>query len=126
MCSSDLSEHYGRTTESIVIRGNNVSNSYQANIMMGGYDAKRGKSVGITVENNTLANGRDGEIIIQYNANGVQIKGNQFRARGINIFVRGSNNANILVQGNQYSPKPSLANDLALKDGRFRQIQDQK
>ena len=119
------SEHAGQTTSGIVVRDNDLSNSFQGNLMMGGYDRGRGRADNILIEGNKLANGRDGELIIQHNTNGISIKGNSFRARagGYNIYVRGSNNKNPLVQGNSYAHK-GPSNDWARKDGSFTMLNE--
>lgn len=119
------SEHGGTSTQGIVVKNNDLSNSYQGNLMMGGYDAGRGRADNITIEGNKLRNGRDGELIIQHNTNGISIKGNTFRARagGYNIYVRGSNNKNPLVEGNSYAHR-GPANDRARKDGSFTMLNE--
>lgn len=119
------SEHPGQTTSGIVVRNNSLSNSYQGNLMMGGYDAGRGRADNISIEGNQLANGRDGELIIQHNTNGISIRGNSFRARpgAYNIHVRGGGNKNPLVDGNSYAHK-GPANDWARKDGTFTMLHE--
>ena len=119
------SEHAGTSTSGIIVKNNDLSNSYQGNLMMGGYDRGRGRADNISIEGNKLANGRDGELIIQHNTNGISIKGNSFRAKGggYNIYVRGSNNNNPLVEGNTYASK-GPSNDRARKDGSFTMLNE--
>jgi nitrous oxidase accessory protein NosD len=118
------SEHAGKTTEGIVAKNNTLSNSYQGNIMVGGYAANKGISRNILIEGNTLTNGRDGEIVLQHNNNGITIKGNTFRASKINIVATGSRNVNILVQGNSYARKPGRG-DLGAKDGQMNMLHEE-
>lgn len=98
------SEHGGKTTSGIVVRNNVISGSVQGNIMMGGYDANRGNARDITVVNNTLYKGGDGEVIVQYNSSAVVVRNNVFFAKSGNAYVAatGSNNSNITVDTNLY------------------------
>lgn len=115
------SEKGGKTTRGVIVRGNTLSNSYQGNLMVGGYAASKGRAAGIEVEGNTFTTTKgSGEIILQHNVNGIVIRGNKFgaRAKGRNIASTGSNNCNILIEGNQYSVKPR-SGDLAAKEGQM-------
>lgn len=98
------SEHKGENTENIIVRNNFVADSYQGNITMGGYDSNRGNAVNIQVYNNTTYNGRDGEILVQYNTSNVTIKNNIFYGKsGVEYLNNiGSNNTNFSVTNNIY------------------------
>ena len=98
------SEHGGKTTSGITVRSNFVSRSYQGNIMSGGYAANRGNAADIFIVNNTLFHGADGEIVLQYNCNGITIKNNICVANPGTGYLSnsGSNNTNIVVDNNLY------------------------
>ena len=98
------SEHEGENTENIIVRNNFVSNSYQGNITMGGYDSDKGNAVNIEVYNNTTYNGRDAEILVQYNTSNVTIKNNIFYGKSGTDYLSniGSNNSNFTVSNNIY------------------------
>jgi hypothetical protein len=98
------SEHGGKTTSGITVRSNFVSRSYQGNIMSGGYAANRGNAANIFIVNNTLFHGADGEIVLQYNCNGITIKNNICVANPGTGYLSnsGSNNTNIVVDNNLY------------------------
>jgi len=98
------SEHKGKSTEGITIRNNFISRSYMGNIMAGGYDINKGNAVNCNIYNNTTYQGKDGEIILQYNCNGITIKNNIFvrEAAGDYLVQWGRNNVNITVNNNMY------------------------
>jgi hypothetical protein len=98
------SEHEGENTENIIVRNNFVSNSYQGNITMGGYDSDKGNAVNIQIYNNTTYNGNDAEILVQYNTSDVIIKNNIFYAKSGNDYLSniGSNNSSFTVENNIY------------------------
>ena len=98
------SEHGGKTTAGITVRGNFVSRSYQGNIMIGGYDSNRGNASNIAIVNNTLFHGVGGEVVLQFNCNGISIKNNICVANsGIEyLSASGSNNTAITVDNNLY------------------------
>ena len=98
------SEHEGKNTENIIVRNNFVSNSYQGNITMGGYDANRGNAVNIEVYNNTTYNGNDAEILVQFNTTNVTIKNNIFYAKSGNDYLSniGANNSAFNISNNIY------------------------
>jgi parallel beta-helix repeat protein len=96
------SEHGGKTTSNIIARNNFVSRSYQGNIMSGGYAANRGNAANIVIVNNTLYQGGDGAIVLQFNNSGVAIKNNI--CSGSQYLVEsGSNNTGIVADNNMYS-----------------------
>ncbi len=98
------SEHHNKTTENITIRNNFISNSYQGNIMAGGYDSARGNSKNILIINNTLYNGNNGEIILQYHNTGVLITNNILYSGSGNSYTQqwGTGNDSIYLTGNMY------------------------
>jgi hypothetical protein len=98
------SEHGGKTTSGITVRSNFVSRSFQGNILSGGYDASRGNAANIVIVNNTLYHGADGEVILQYNCNGITIKNNICVANPGTAYLSnsGSNNTNVVVDNNLY------------------------
>lgn len=98
------SEHKEKNTQDIIVRNNFISGSYQANIMAGGYEAKRGNAVNITIVNNTTFEGADGELALQFNCNNIVIKNNIFYAKSNQSYLQnwGSNNLNITVNNNLY------------------------
>jgi hypothetical protein len=98
------SEHGGKTTSGITVRSNFVSRSYQGNIMSGGYAANRGNAANIVIVNNTLYHGQGGELILQYNCNGITIKNNICVANSGTDYLSnsGGNNTNITVDNNLY------------------------
>lgn len=129
------SEHQGKVTQGILAKGNTVSGSFQGNILVGGYEfddrrggagASNGKghARNIIIEGNTLSNGREAEIKLQNNINGVTIKGNSFGASKVNILASGGGNSNILVQGNSYAKRPGRG-DLAARDGQMTMLQEE-
>jgi hypothetical protein len=98
------SEHGGKTTSGITVRSNFVSRSYQGNIMSGGYAANRGNAANIVIVNNTLYHGSGGEVILQFNCNGITIKNNICVANSGTDYLSnsGGNNTNITVDNNLY------------------------
>jgi hypothetical protein len=98
------SEHGGKTTSGIKARSNFVSRSYQGNIMIGGYDSNRGLASNITIVNNTLFHGNDGEVVLQFNCSGISIKNNICVANSGTDYLSasGSNNSSITVDNNLY------------------------
>lgn len=120
------SEHGGKSTAGIIVRNNKLSESHQGNIMMGGYDSRRGRAENILVEGNTLEKGNTAEIILQHYNNGVTIKGNSFRPRPgrKNVVATGGGNKNIVIQGNRYAVKPGPG-DMAQKDGQMTMLHEE-
>jgi hypothetical protein len=98
------SEHGGKSTSGITVRNNFVSRSFQGNILSGGYAASKGNATDILIINNTLFHGKDAELILQYNCNGVTIKNNIFVANASTSYIdnAGSNNSNITIDNNMY------------------------
>lgn len=98
------SEHKGKSTENIVVRNNFISNSYQGNITMGGYNPNKGSAVNIKIYNNTTYYGNDAEVLVQYNTSNVSIKNNIFYAKPGNEYLMnsGANNNDFVVSGNIY------------------------
>jgi len=98
------SEHKGKNTQDITVRNNFISGSFQANIMAGGYEARRGNAVNITIVNNTTFQGVGGELALQFNCNNIVIKNNIFYANSNQSYLQnwGSNNLNITVNNNLY------------------------
>jgi len=98
------SEHKGKSTEGITVRNNFVSRSYMGNILAGGYAGNKGNAVNCNIYNNTTYQGTDGEVILQYNCNGITIKNNIFvrNAAGDYLVEWGKNNVNITVNNNMY------------------------
>lgn len=100
------SERLGKSTEGISVRNNFVSRSVQGNLLTGGYDSKRGNAVNCAFVNNTTYQGVGGEIVLQYNCNGIKIINNILiglsSASDGYIQQWGSNNTNITVSNNLY------------------------
>jgi hypothetical protein len=98
------SEHFGKATSNITVRNNFISRSYQGNILMGGYDANRGNAHNVVVVNNTTSQGANGEIVLQYNCDGITIKNNILYARIAQTYISddGGNNTNVMVANNLY------------------------
>ena len=106
-CDIDVevaSEHGGKTTSNITVRDNFFSRGYQGNILMGGYDATRGNAQNVVVVNNTTCQGTDGEILLQYNCDGITIKNNILYARSGSFYVfnGGGNNTHVTADNNIY------------------------
>lgn len=99
------SEHQGKTTSNVTVQNNFVANSFQGNVMVGGYAANKGNATGITIRSNTLYHGGDGEIVLQYNVNGLTVASNVCVAQPGNGYVveTGAGNANVSLSGNLYS-----------------------
>ena len=98
------SEHKGKNTQDITVRNNFISGSFQADIMAGGYDAKRGNAVNITIVNNTTYQGTGGELALQFNCTDITVKNNIFYAKSNQAYLQnwGSNNLNVTVNNNIY------------------------
>lgn len=100
------SEWPGKNTEAITVRNNFVSRSVQGNLLAGGYDSKRGNAVNCAFVNNTTYQGASGEIVLQYNCNGITIINNILV--GLSsvsdgyIQQWGSNNSNVKLSNNLY------------------------
>ena len=80
------SEHRNKEVSDVIVRGNFVSQSFQAGIMMGGYSAGRGSATRITIENNILtendrARWNMGELAFQWHVSQSKIIGNTFYPR---------------------------------------------
>lgn len=98
------SEWPEKTTSQITVRNNFVSRSFQGNIMCGGYEAGRGNADSIFIINNTLYQGKEGEVILQFNTKNIHIKNNILHAlsNGQYLVNNGSNNNLIAVDNNLY------------------------
>src|SRR6267143_4238146 len=98
------SEHGGKATSNITVRNNFISRGYQGNILMGGYDATRGDAHNVVVVNNTTCQGTYGEIVLQYNCDGITVKNNVLYARSGQPYISngGGNNTNVTVGNNIY------------------------
>ena len=98
------SEHGGKTTSNITVRDNFISRGYQGNVLMGGYAATKGNASNVVVVNNTTCQGTDGEILLQYNCDGITIKNNILYARSGRFYVSngGGNNTHVTVDNNIY------------------------
>ena len=72
--------------------------------MMGGYASSKGNAAQIYVYNNTLFQGGDGEVVLQFNCSGVFVKNNIMYAKSGNGYVvnSGGNNSNVNVDTNIY------------------------
>lgn len=98
------SEHSGKATSDITVRNNFISRGYQGNILMGGYAASRGDARNVVVVNNTTYQGTDGEILLQYNCDGITVKNNILYGRTGRFYISngGGNNSNVTVDNNVY------------------------
>jgi len=98
------SEHFGKATSNITVRNNFISRGYQGNILMGGYAANRGNALNVAVVNNTMYQATSGEIVLQYNCNGITVKNNILYARSGQPYISndGGNNSNVVVANNVY------------------------
>jgi len=70
------SEHVGKAASGITVRNNFVARGYQGNILVGGYASNQGNALDIVVVNNTTCQGANGEIELQYNCDAITIKNN--------------------------------------------------
>jgi hypothetical protein len=97
-------EHGGKATSNITVRNNFISRGYLGNILMGGYAATRGAALNVVVVNNTTCQATSGEIVLQYNCNGITIKNNILYARLGQPYISndGGNNTNVAVRNNIY------------------------
>ena len=98
------SEHGGKATSNITVRNNFISRSYQGNVLMGGYASSKGDATNVVVVHNTTYQGTYGEIVLQYNCDGITIKNNILRARTGQSYISndGGNNTNVRVENNVY------------------------
>ncbi len=108
------SEHRNQEVSDVIVRGNSVSQSFQAGIMMGGYSAGRGSATRITIENNILtendrARWNMGELVFQWHVSQSKIIGNTFYPRvqyDAACYISRSSKAvettNIVFDGNTY------------------------
>ena len=99
------SEHRGKATSNITVRGNLIYRSFQAGIALGGYDKKRGATTGCKIVNNTLfENGEIGQIYIQYDTRNNLIANNIVHAGRHNQFINNeySKNEDNIVEHNLY------------------------
>ena len=98
------SEWLGKNTENITVRNNFISRSYQGNLQAGGYDSKRGNAVNCSFINNTTYQSEQGELVLQYNCNGISIYNNIFISKSGNDYLNewGSKNTNITASNNIY------------------------
>jgi len=98
-------EHGGHTVSNVTVRNNFLSRGYQGNILMGGYDSKRGSDDNVTVVNNTTCQATFGEIQLQYYCNAITIKNNILSATSGQPYlsVTGTGNTNVQVDNNIYT-----------------------
>ena len=97
-------EHGGQAVSNVTVRNNFISRGYQGNILMGGYDASRGSALSVIVVNNTTYQATYGEIMLQYNCNGITIKNNILVAGAGQTYIAngGGNNTNVVVDNDIY------------------------
>ncbi|MEC0241699.1 right-handed parallel beta-helix repeat-containing protein [Paenibacillus dokdonensis] len=86
------SEHAGKSTSNITIRSNMIYNNRLTGIAMGGYDTKRGSTVGCLIVNNTLYKNDtlgdgSGQLYVQYDTQNNVIKNNIFVASSSNVLI---------------------------------------
>jgi Right handed beta helix region len=86
------SEHAGRSTSNITVRNNFIYNNTQVGIAFGGYDTKRGSTIGCVIVNNTLYNNftqRDwgAELYVQYDTRNNVVKNNIIFANDARRFI---------------------------------------
>src|SRR5262249_43133474 len=83
---------------------NFISRGYLGNILMGGYDARRGSAHNVFVVNNTTCQGTFGEIQLQYYCDAITIKNNVLWATPGQpyISVSGGGNTNVQVGNDIY------------------------
>jgi hypothetical protein len=116
------SEHLGKNTQDITVRNNFISGAFQANILAGGYDAKRGNAVNITIVNNTTYQGNGGELALQFNCNNIVVKNNIFYAKPNQSYLQnwGNYNLNVTVNNNiYYGESPSSPGDWADTNAKY-------
>lgn len=107
------SEHGGKTTSNIIVRNNFVARSFQGTVMVGGYAANKGNAQNIQVLHNTLYQGADGAVVLQFNCSGVSIRNNIFIGSTY-VVASGSNNSGVIADGNLYfGGSTSSAGDFA-------------
>ena len=99
------SEHAGRATANITVRGNLVYDNHIAGISLGGYDRRRGATTGCVVERNTLFNNDsdaqgNGELLLQYDVRDCQVRANIFFAGAQGLLVGNPFTAN---EGNVFA-----------------------
>lgn len=104
-------EHAGTSASNVTVRNNFVSGSYQANILMGGYDPSVGSVENVVVVNNTTYQGGEngsGEIELQFQTNGATIENNICYGRAGNDYLidddagAGDSNVDVSVDDNLY------------------------
>ncbi len=79
------SEHGGRATEAVIVRSNFIHHNHVAGLAMGGYDERRGATIGCSVVNNTFYHNDteaagNGELWIQFDTRDNLIVNNIFWA----------------------------------------------
>ncbi len=97
-------EHGGEAVSDVTVRDNFVSRGFQGDVLMGGYDATRGMALNVVVVNNTTCGATGGEIVLQYNCDGITIENNILYATAGQAYIadEGGNNAGITVENNLY------------------------
>ncbi|MDO8185530.1 right-handed parallel beta-helix repeat-containing protein [Conexibacter sp. JD483] len=103
------SEHANGRTANVLVRGNRVSRSTSIGLAMGGYDRRRGKTVGARVigntfvDNDTLHSG-NGELLLQFQVHDSQILRNTFVANSQAILLANPyrENSGNVVDGNTW------------------------
>ncbi|MFZ2446554.1 MAG: right-handed parallel beta-helix repeat-containing protein [Syntrophobacteraceae bacterium] len=106
------SEHHGRATSHITVRGNFIYLNDVVGISMGGYDTLRGSTQNCVVVNNTLfRNDRlrwgNGELALQYDTRNNTVKNNIFYANSQNYLITNPftlNTGNIFDYNLYYAP----------------------
>lgn len=103
------SERQGRNAEDVFVLNNNVSNSAQGNIMVGGENkTKNGGATSITIAHNQLSNGKQGQIVFQNNVSGALEYGNHFSGAQSTTAIVGSQLVSNLTSHTRTTPQATL------------------
>ncbi|MDO3411556.1 right-handed parallel beta-helix repeat-containing protein [Saccharibacillus sp. CPCC 101409] len=86
------SEHAGRSTSNITVRSNLLARNALTGLAMGGYDEERGSTTNSVVTGNTIAYNDTlewgtGQLYIQFDTRGNEIRNNIFAASGTNELI---------------------------------------
>lgn len=103
------SEHAGRSTSNMIVRGNLVARNALTGIGMGGYDKQRGATTGSVITGNTVA-GNDtlewgtGQLYIQFDTRDNIVRNNIFVASASNALIDNEYRENVrnVVDHNLY------------------------
>ncbi|MEN6669564.1 right-handed parallel beta-helix repeat-containing protein [Psychrobacter sp. B38] len=107
------SEHFQKLTENVWVEGNTITDNRYTGIAVGGYEKQRGGVRQISLINNTVTNNdldeqEGGQLLLQYNIQQLNVKGNTFTSSPSRYMIVASqlDRGEISFQNNRYLYNP--------------------